>query len=103
MNTTSLDKTIMTTQRMDGRITGTLPFTPGRVDTTQQLTDVEMFEWLKPAVEGFCNVIDERFGQMPQGVILSRQDPPREAARSAMVGAHRRVASAQCESRGIRR
>ncbi|MFX7984971.1 peroxidase family protein, partial [Acinetobacter baumannii] len=24
----------------------TVPFTPGRVDTTQELTDIEMFEWL---------------------------------------------------------
>ena len=45
-----------------------VPFTPGRVDTTQQLTDVEMFEWLKPVVDGFRNYLDERFGQISQGV-----------------------------------
>ena len=30
-----------------------VPFTPGRVDTTQHLTDIEMFEWLKPVADGF--------------------------------------------------
>ena len=45
-----------------------VPFTPGRVDTTQQLTDLEMFEWLKPVVDGFRNYLDERFGQISQGV-----------------------------------
>src|ERR1019366_3806169 len=49
-------------------VEATVPFTPGRVDTTQQLTDVEMFEWLKPVVDGFRNYTDERFGQISQGV-----------------------------------
>jgi catalase-peroxidase len=49
-------------------IEATVPFTPGRVDTTQQLTDVQMFEWLKPVVDGFRNYTDERFGQISQGV-----------------------------------
>jgi hypothetical protein len=49
-------------------IEATVPFTPGRVDTTQQLTDVEMFEWLKPVVDGFRNYTDDRFGQISQGV-----------------------------------
>jgi catalase-peroxidase len=49
-------------------IEATVPFRPGRVDTTQQLTDVQMFEWLKPVVDGFRNYTDERFGQISQGV-----------------------------------
>jgi catalase-peroxidase len=28
------------------------PFTPGRRDTTQALTDIEMATWLKPVVDG---------------------------------------------------
>ena len=32
-----------------------VPFTPGRADTTQELTDVESFEWLKPEADGFRN------------------------------------------------
>ncbi|MGJ7580472.1 catalase/peroxidase HPI [Variovorax sp. RHLX14] len=39
----------------DSGIPVTARFTPGRVDTTQELTDVEMFEWLAPVVDGFRN------------------------------------------------
>ena len=45
-----------------------VPFTPGRRDTTQELTDIEMFNWLKPVADGFRNYVDDRFGQMIQGV-----------------------------------
>ena len=46
----------------------TVPFTPGRRDTTQDLTDIEMFTWLKPVVDGFRNYVDDQFGQIAQGV-----------------------------------
>ena len=46
----------------------TVPFTPGRVDTTQELTDVEMFTWLKPVADGFRNYLDPDFGQISQHV-----------------------------------
>jgi catalase-peroxidase len=39
----------------------TVPFTPGRRDTTQELTDIEMFGWLKPVVDGFRNYVDPEF------------------------------------------
>ncbi len=32
-----------------------VPFTPGRVDATDEQTDVPTFEWLAPAVDGFRN------------------------------------------------
>jgi len=51
----------------DAGVDATVPFTPGRVDTTQALTDVEMFEWLKPVVDGFRNYIDPAFAQISQG------------------------------------
>ena len=41
----------------DAGVEANVPFTPGRVDTTQELTDVEMFEWLKPLVDGFRNYV----------------------------------------------
>ena len=41
-----------------------VPFTPGRRDTTQELTDIEMFTWLKPVVDGFRNYIDDEYGQI---------------------------------------
>jgi catalase-peroxidase len=45
-----------------------VPFTPGRRDTTQELTDIEMFEWLKPVADGFRNYLDEGFEEISQGV-----------------------------------
>ncbi|MGT2486650.1 hypothetical protein ACU4GA_13105 [Methylobacterium oryzae CBMB20] len=38
------------------------------MDTTQALTDVEMFEWLRPVVDGFRNYVDDGFGQMTRSV-----------------------------------
>jgi catalase-peroxidase len=34
-----------------------VPFTPGRVDATQEQTDVESFSWLEPAADGFRNYV----------------------------------------------
>ncbi len=52
----------------DAGVETPVPFTPGRVDTTQALTDLEMFEWLKPVVDGFRNYVDDGFGQMTRSV-----------------------------------
>ena len=37
-----------------------VPFTPGRVDTTQEQTDVEGFEYLRPVADAWRNWVDER-------------------------------------------
>ena len=52
----------------DAGVEAKVPFTPGRVDTTQTLTDIEMFEWLKPVVDGFRNYAGDTFRQVSQGV-----------------------------------
>ena len=52
----------------DAGVPVAVPFTPGRRDTTQELTDVEMFDWLKPVVDGFRNYIDDQFAEISQGV-----------------------------------
>ncbi len=40
-----------------------VPFTPGRMDTTQELTsDIESFEWLKPVSDGFRNYHNDAIG-----------------------------------------
>ncbi|MDQ2770416.1 MAG: catalase/peroxidase HPI [Bacteroidota bacterium] len=52
----------------DAGFTTTVPFTPGRRDTTQELTDIEMFTWLKPVADGFRNYLDEDFDQISRGV-----------------------------------
>ena len=52
----------------DAGVEALVPFTPGRVDTTQELTDIEMFEWLRPIVDGFRNFVSDDFTQVTQGV-----------------------------------
>jgi catalase-peroxidase len=52
----------------DAGVEASVPFTPGRVDTTQELTDIEMFEWLKPVVDGFRNYVGDNFREISQGV-----------------------------------
>jgi catalase-peroxidase len=34
-----------------------VPFTPGRTDATQEMTEVESFEYLKPSADGFRNYL----------------------------------------------
>ena len=45
-----------------------VPFVAGRRDTRQELTDIEMFDWLKPVADGFRNYIDAQFGEISQGI-----------------------------------
>jgi len=52
----------------DAGVTASVSFTPGRVDATQNVTDIEMFKWLKPIVDGFRNYIDDDFQQLSLGV-----------------------------------
>jgi catalase-peroxidase len=52
----------------DAGVQVSVPFTPGRRNTTQELTDIEMFDWLKPLVDGFRNYTDEQFAQIAPGV-----------------------------------
>ena len=52
----------------DAGVQVAVPFTPGRRDTTQELTDIEMSDWLKPVADGFRNYIDDRFAEISQGV-----------------------------------
>ncbi len=39
-----------------------VPFVPGRMDTTQELTDVESFDWLQPVADGFRNYHNSKVG-----------------------------------------
>ena len=56
------------TAAADAGVTTTVPFTAGRRDTTQALTDIEMFNWLRPVADGFRNYLDPRFGEIAEGV-----------------------------------
>lgn len=52
----------------DAGVPTEVPFAPGRRDTTQELTDIEMFTWLKPVADGFRNYLDADFNEISQGV-----------------------------------
>ena len=47
----------------------TVPFTPGRVDATQEQTDPEQFAWLEPVADAFRNY-DSGFLQLPSEYLL---------------------------------
>ena len=58
----------------DAGVSVAVPFTPGRMDTTQDLTDVESFEWLKPVSDGFRNYHNDAVGYKvkPERIFLDR-------------------------------
>ncbi|SCY08025.1 catalase-peroxidase [Nonlabens sp. Hel1_33_55] len=51
-----------------------VPFTPGRMDTTQDQTDVESFDWLKPVSDGFKNYHNNGVGYRvnPERIFMDR-------------------------------
>lgn len=52
----------------DAGVGVTVQYTLGRRDPTQELADIEMVTWLKAAVDGFRNYVDDRNSQIAQGV-----------------------------------
>ncbi|MGB3801510.1 MAG: catalase/peroxidase HPI, partial [Lewinella sp.] len=58
----------------DGGVEIEVPFTPGRMDTTQELTDEESFDWLKPVSDGFKNYHNDKVGYrvQPERIFLDR-------------------------------
>ena len=58
----------------DGGTAVEVPFTPGRMDTTAELTDAESFDWLKPVSDGFKNYHNDEVGYrvQPERIFLDR-------------------------------
>ncbi len=50
----------------------TVPFTPGRVDATQEQTDVESFEPLEPAADGFRNYFNAKHNTTAEEMLVDR-------------------------------
>jgi catalase-peroxidase len=49
-----------------------VPFTPGRMDASQEQTDVESFEPLEPAADGFRNYVRGRQRLSPEALLVDR-------------------------------
>jgi catalase-peroxidase len=50
----------------------TVPFTPGRTDATQELTDVESFAALEPVADGFRNYFAPKHQTTPEEMLVDR-------------------------------
>jgi catalase-peroxidase len=50
----------------------TVPFTPGRMDASQEQTDVESFAVLEPVADGFRNYLKARFSVSAEELLIDR-------------------------------
>ena len=51
-----------------------VPFTPGRTDATQEMTDVHSFGFLEPTFDGFRNYYDDRSYGSPTEMLIEKAD-----------------------------
>jgi len=56
----------------NGGHTVTVPFTPGRMDASQEQTDVESFAVLEPVADGFRNFQKARFAVSAEALLVDR-------------------------------
>lgn len=56
----------------DGGFNIKVPFTPGRGDATQIMTDVESFEVLEPLADGYRNWLKQNYVVTPEELLLDR-------------------------------
>lgn len=56
----------------DGGVNITVPFTPGRVDATDEQTDAESFAVLEPIADGFRNYLKKAYSYSAEELLLDR-------------------------------
>ncbi len=56
----------------DAGVTVTVPFSKGRVDTSQELTDVESFAYLEPYADGFRNFQKKAYSICAEDLLLDK-------------------------------
>ena len=71
--------------------TVTVPFTPGRMDASQEQTDVASFAVLEPIADGFRNYLKGKYTMSGRSV-ADRQGAVADPDRTRNDGAHRRHA-----------
>jgi catalase-peroxidase len=49
-----------------------VPFTPGRMDASQEETDVESFAFLEPQADGFRNYRKKKFGVLTEALLIDK-------------------------------
>ena len=56
----------------DGGTVVTVPFTPGRMDASQEQTDVESFEVLEPVADGFRNYLKTKYSVSTEELLVDK-------------------------------
>ena len=77
-----------------------VPFSPGRTDASQEMTDVDSFAVLEPTADGFRNYLGDGTRSTGGGV-AGRSGATADAHRSGDDGARRRHAGPECELREV--
>jgi catalase-peroxidase len=49
-----------------------VPFTPGRVDASQEQTDIETYTYMEPKYDGFRNYLKTRFRLLPEKLLVDK-------------------------------
>ena len=79
-----------------------VPFSPGRMDASQEQTDVESFAVLEPTADGFRNYRPQGARGMPAAELLVDRAQPAHAHRSRDDRPHRWPARPERQRRAVR-